>query len=105
MTKFQRPKAASNEVEEKAISSRFCGKEKFAYESFNYQFPDTCTVFCVPAGECEGRVQSGQMKTYGITGPGTCQKKGFTEHAELGVMAQEVNESLKYLMGPCRGMT
>merc|ERR1719367_2598863 len=107
MTKYKYPEQQTPEqVEEKAISSKFCGKEQTPYESFNWQFPDTCTVFCVPDGECQGRAQQGQMKNYGITGQeGTCQKKGFTELAELGAMGKEVNDSLKFLMGPCKGMT
>merc|ERR1719330_989162 len=82
-----------------------CGKEKAPYESFNPQFPDICTVYCVPSGTCEGRAQLGHLKQYGITGPGTCQKKGFTELAQLGVMGTQVNDSLKFLTGPCAGMT
>merc|ERR1719210_2529114 len=106
MTKYKYPEQQTTEqVKEKAVSSKFCGKEQTPYESFNFQFPDTCTVFCVPAGECEGRAQQGQMKNYGITGQGTCQKKGFTERAELGLLGKEVNDSLKFLQGPCKGMT
>merc|ERR1719367_1033813 len=104
MTKYKYPEEANNEVKEKPVA-KDCGKEKAPYESFNPQFPDTCTVFCVPSGTCEGQAQLGHLRQYGITGPGTCQKKGFTELAELGALGKQVNESLKYLTGACAGMT
>merc|ERR1712217_625630 len=67
-------------------------------------YPDLCVVYCVPDGECEGKVQTGQLNYLGITGEGNCIRKGYTESAELSSFL-DTSKYIKSLMAPCKGMT
>jgi len=86
-------------------SEPICSGKMTAYEAIHPQHPNTCGVYCVPEGPCEGMVQSGTLKL-GITAEGNCRKKGFTKSStDYGAMGENVIDALKGFHGPCAGMT
>merc|ERR1712113_966973 len=102
LSKFQKPAVAEQKM---FVDGGLCGKEQTPYEAISPMFQDVCSVFCVPAGECEGQAQMGKLQYLGIIGQGNCKGKGYTESASLGNLTQHTVEWLKHLQGPCKGMT
>merc|ERR1719251_729593 len=99
LSKFQKPAVAGKKV---VLEERICGTYQKPYEMISNWFPGVCVVYCVPAGECEGKAQTGQLNYLGITGEGNCKAKGYTESAALGNLTQGTSKWLWYLQGSCK---
>lgn len=104
VTTFQRPDPSAA-----STVTRFgrCGKERTAYESISPNYPGTCYVYCVPTGECELHLGNGQLGQYGIlsvTGPGNCQRKGYTKLGSPSPVRSAARR-LEHKEGPCKGLT
>lgn len=103
--------AATEGVERRAPIKRrqpasFCGSELMrAFEAHSPAFPDNCGVYCVPEGECVGMVEAGKLSMYKITREGGCREKGFSEKAKDDFKSKTIVAGLRYMQGPCKGMT
>lgn len=99
---FQKP---GSFMTKNAPTDEVCGKQMVPFQARSTESLDVCGLFCVPTGECEGQVHGGRFNYLGISGSGDCKSEGFTESATFGYASQNIVESLKYVYGPCRGMT
>lgn len=81
---------------------RVCEGEHTPYEMISALYPNVCTVFCVPPGECEDEAKAGKLNSFGIARLGTCTGQGYTESASIGNVMQKWFETFQ---GPCKGMT
>jgi len=87
------------------LDGRVCKLGTMAYEAHNPLDPNSCGLYCVPTGECEGLVQTGTLKL-GVTIQGNCKGRGFTEpSASYGAAGEATFAMVKGLTGPCKGMT
>jgi len=102
LLKFKKPAVVEQKM---APEQAVCGKEQKAYESISTAYPGVCSVFCVPEGQCNGRVIAGQMNYLGITGEGNCLRKGYTQRAQFSNVTKSMVEWLKTFQGSCKGIT
>jgi len=102
--KFQKPEGPDAPPKAPA-SARVCGYEQVAYEAINVAFPGTCSVFCVPEGQCHAQAMAGGLAYLGLTGQGNCKHAGYTEAARPGNVTEATRAYLRALQGPCSGMT
>lgn len=82
---------------------RMCGSDMIPYEAFYPQYPRMCSVFCVPEGQCEGKVQLGQFFYLGIKTQGNCKTRGYTVSIHDSASTKD-SDTLLHFTGPCRGM-
>lgn len=88
-----------------------CPSGQIEFEAFNEQEPGICSIFCAPTHTCAVQVRTGAMNYLGFLKDGGCKGEGYTEPVELNSITNETVgwfqtlERLKYLQGPCMGMS
>merc|ERR1719189_3499872 len=92
-----------NVVQEPA--RKMCGEkgEKVPYMALHARAPGMCTVYCVPEGQCEQLVQTGNFNYLGISAQGNCKEKGFTEQAVFDLDSDETQQYFRTFTGTCKG--